>query len=865
MTILTNQHCLKNSRILIIAEQESCNGKILSLSLPKLLVFAILFCFSLGLFAQTQVKGKVVDSRSGEPLPFVNVFFTGTSLGTTTDFDGFYQLKGTKTYDSLSVSYVGYETMAKALKKTAQSQVLNFQLKEKADELLEVVIKPGENPAVRIINEAKKRRPINDYEALKAFQYESFTKVQLAVDQLSDKDKKRKLFKDILPVFDTVAQLTDGGVNPVLPIFISETLSDFYVIKSPLKQKEIIKASKVIGVGLQEGSPTSQLLGSTFQQYNFHKNWVRILEKDFISPVGDAANSFYVFTLKDTVFIDGYKCFKIECNPKRPADLAFTGTIWVADSFFAIKRLQFFMDKRANLNFLDQFKIQQEYERSNSGAWVPQKTRILLNLDEPTSTTPGAIALFYVSNKNIITNEPKEAKFYDEQLVLLDDALHKSDSFWNDNRHEQLTEGDKKVMKMIDTLKNLPTIKNWVDFINIVVSGYKRVGKIDIGPYAFLLGYNPLEGVRARIGFRTNYLFSEQYILRAYGAYGFLDKRFKYSAQIDWFVHKKSWSVLGIKYRNDVDQIGVTDQNYEQSNLFTSLALVQASQINRTVEGLVWFSSQYSSSWSQRLTLHSKSYVFQPIGDIFNFAFFENVGQTYNPISRDFQTTTLTLETKFSYRENFVKNRNERISLGAQKGPEIILNLTKGFEGLFNGEFNYEKLNLTLEQWLRMGRLGEGKYRIIGAKVFGTLPYPILDVQRGNQSFIASSSTYNLMNLFEFVCDQYVAVSYEQHFGGSVFDRLPMMKKLKLRFLAGAKGVWGSISDANLALLPKVDESGRDVTQFYMLNKEPYVEVSYGIENILSFGRVDFIHRVSHLSNPGISPFGVKISAQFTF
>jgi hypothetical protein len=360
MTILTNQHCLKNSRILIIAEQESCNGKILSLSLTKLLVFAILFCFSLGLFAQTQVKGKVVDSRSGEPLPFVNVFFTGTSLGTTTDFDGFYQLKGTKTYDSLSVSYVGYETIAKALKKTAQSQVLNFQLKEKADELLEVVIKPGENPAVRIINEAKKRRPINDYEALKAFQYESFTKVQLAVDQLSDKDKKRKLFKDILPVFDTVAQLTDGGVNPVLPIFISETLSDFYVIKSPLKQKEIIKASKVIGVGLQEGSPTSQLLGSTFQQYNFHTNWVRILEKDFISPVGDAANSFYVFTLKDTVFIDGYKCFKIECNPKRPADLAFTGTIWVADSFFAIKRLQFFMDKIANLNFFDKFKIQQE-------------------------------------------------------------------------------------------------------------------------------------------------------------------------------------------------------------------------------------------------------------------------------------------------------------------------------------------------------------------------------------------------------------------------------------------------------------------------------------------------------------------------
>ncbi len=831
-------------------------------------LLTVLFCLavSAGLFAQkTRVTGKVTDAQSGEALPFVNIYFPGTTVGITTDFDGFYTIETDKPVDSVAASYLGYITQTKPLLR-GQTQTIHFQLKENLAELPEAVVKPGVNPAIRIIKAAQENRKRNSYENLEAYQYESFTKVQIAVDQLTEKQRKSKLLQSIQPIFDTVGQLNDGSNTPVLPVFISETLSDFYTTRNPFRQKEVIKATRVMGVGMEDESVTAQLLGSTFQQYNFHVNWIRILEKDFASPVGDAALDMYVFTLKDSVNIDGMKCYQIELNPKRTTDLVFTGTIWIADSTFAIRRSQLFMDRRANLNFIDQFKIQQEYLPTETGAWLPSKTRILLNLDEPSSTTPGFIALFYVSNRNMVVNQPKEPKFYENKLQVVEGATEKGEEFWEENRHEKLTEDDKRIVQMIDTLNNLPIVKTWVEWVNIIVNGYKRVGKIDIGPYAYLYSFNPLEGHRFTIGAKTNYLWSERFQFRAQLGYGTWDKKFKYMVKGDVFLSKKHWTVLGIRERREVEQIGVSDQQYDQTNLFTTLALFQAVQMNRTHEQTLYLFRQHSPSWSNRIVFQTKSYEFEPVGNKFNFAFFRENTPTNTVIANDFRTTTLTVDTRFAFQEQFILNHNERYSLGAQKGPAVTFSYTHGFRDVLGGQYAFDKTSISLQQWVRMGRFGEGNYIISAGKVFAdNLPYPILDVQRGNQSILANRYTFNLMNLFEFVSDQYVSLNYEQHFGGAFFNRVPYLKKAKLRFFMTSKTVWGSISQKHLDLLPKADESGRAVTQFYELNREPYMEVGYGIENIFSFGRIDFIHRLTHLDNPGANHFGVKISAQFTF
>ncbi len=831
----------------------------------KLLYFFLLVGLASSAMAQeTVVTGKVSDATTGEALPFVNVYFKGTTVGATTDFDGFYSLRTTEKVDSVVASYVGYKPTTKPVVR-GQKQVINLRLQDNMANLPEAVARPGVNPAHRIIKAAQKNLEQSSYENLPALQYESFTKVQLAVDQLSEKQRNRRMLKPIMPLFDTVSQLNDGTNTPVLPIFISETISDFYIQRKPFKQKEVIKASRVRGVGLEDESVTAQLLGSTFQQYNFHLDWIPILEKDFVSPVGRAALDFYIFTLKDSVEIDGIKTYQIQVDPRRKGDLVFSGNMWIADSSFAIRRLQFYVDARANLNFLDQFKIQQEYQPTDAGAWVPVKTRILINMDEPSSKAPGMIALFYVSNEQVVVNDPKEKEFFESPLDIQEDAFEKSDDYWEENRHEQQSEGDKKIAHMIDTLNNLPVVKTWVEWVNIIVSGYKRIGKVDVGPYAFLYSFNALEGHRFRLGFRTNYLLTENFVWSGYGAYGTYDRRWKYMAQMEWLPDKEHWTVIGIKHRDDVDQIGVTDQNYDQTNLFTSLALFQASQLNRTFEQKLWVKRQYSPSWSQRLTVHAKRYQFETIGDRFNFAFIDFSSPTVDSSASDFRTTTVSLETRFSFHEQFLKNHNERYSLGPKKGPTITFTYTQGIKGFLQGEFDFSRVNLNVQQRIHMGRFGDGDYIFTAGKTFGTLPYPILDVQRGNQSLYANRSTYNLMNLFEFVSDEYIAWNYEQHFNGLLLNRVPLLKRLKWRFFVSVKGVWGGISDANLALLPRVDEQGVRVTQFNKLNKEPYSEFGYGIENIFAFGRVDFIHRVTHLDNPNISKFGVKLSVQFSF
>lgn len=821
---------------------------------------------SLSYGQSTEVKGRVVDATTGEGLPFVNIRLKGTSIGVSSNEDGYYKLITSTPTDSIVFSYTGYISATYAVQK-GKLNTLNVKLVENVSDLTEIVVRPGINHAHRIIEQAQNKRESHDYERLKYLEFESYTKIQFALDALTPSQQEKKAFSSVNALFDSIVLIEGMPPMRMLPFMISESLSDYYLTRYPMRQKEVIKATRLRGVGSEKQDGAAQLLGSSFQQYNFHSNWLRILDKDFLSPIGQAAFDFYIFTLRDSVEIDGEKCYKIQLDPKRPGDLVFSGAIWIGSESFGIRKLNVHLDSRANLNFLSSLFIEQLYTFADTTTTlIPTTTRLFMKVKAPGSpNSPALIALFTVSNRHLKALKPRPAEFYEPALQTLEHADKKDELFWNENRHHSPDSVDLKMESLVDSLTELPIVKSWVEWMNILISGYKTVGKIDVGPYAFLYGFNPLEGHRFRIGFRTNHTFSENWQLKGYVAYGTYDQRWKHGIQADFFIDKKKWTELSLKHRMDVDQIGVTDQAYEQSNLFTSLALTRAGQLNRSLEQVLMIKRHYNSNWSQRLSFQTKSFEFEPIGNRFNFAYFENLGSQVNVISHDFRTTTLTLETRFAYQEKFIRNFNERYSLGPLKGPEVTLGVSQGFKGFLGGNFTFTRVNLNVRQQIRMGRFGEGDYIVTLGRVFGTLPYPILDVQRGNQSFVSNRSTFNLMNLFEFVSDQYISVNYEQHFGGSVFNRIPAIKRLKWRMVAGGKAVWGSVSDRNLSLLPLVDETGRPVTQFYRLNREPYAEVSYGIENIFAFGRVDFIHRLTHLSNPGAQTFAVKITMQFGF
>jgi len=814
--------------------------------------------------SQTSISGRVTDATTGDPLPYVAIRGVGVQLGAVTDFDGYYSIETDQLLDTLLAAYMGYTSIKQAVIPNT-TQRIDFALTESASALKEFVVRPGGvNPAVVIMKRAQKRKKEYNPEKIEYYEYEGYNKVQLAVDNVTDKFKKRKIFGAMEPLFDTISSFSDSSAKKVLPVFVSETISDYYYRKFPRRTKETIKATKLQGVGVGDESYVSQILGSTFQQYNFYENNLYILDKDFISPMSSTANAYYFFTLRDSVVIDGKPCYQIQVDPKNPIDLVFRGMLWIEAKSYAIKRLSLEITSQANLNFVEKLKIQQEFEEVEPSYWLPNKTRVLIDIAELTNNTVGMIGLYYNSTKNTKINKVHELPFYEDKIAVAENSFERSELYWDTARHERITADDKRVYQMVDSLKNQPMIKTYVDIVEIAVEGHIPKGKIDIGPWYHLLGYNRLEGLRTRIGFRTSPKFHKDFQLKTYGAYGFRDKEFKYGVFTDYVFSRKKWAKVGAFVKRDVELIGLTDEDIGTSAIYEAFALLGTDQLNRSFTKSIWGEKELAKGYTQRINFTHKSYEFEPVGD-FNFGYYSSPGDTTSALRSNFDIASVNLRGRFSRKEQFIYRRTGRYSLGNLKAPVLSLDYTHSFDNLLGGDFRFDKVGLELWQFNSLGNLGTFQYTAKAYKTFGAAPYPALFIMRGNQSFFSNAQSYNLMDFFEFAADQYVSLDYEHQFNGLIMNRIPLAKKLKLRSFVNTKAVYGTMSQSNRDLMPLNNPNFTNPSFF--VNGKPYVEMGYGLENILRFIRIDFIHRLTYLdaSHPNAQPFGVKFNAVLRF
>lgn len=815
-------------------------------------------------WSQTSITGRVTDAATGEPLPYVAIRGVSIQLGAVTDFDGYYSIETDKPVDSLLAAYMGYATVKQPVVQNT-TQRIDFALSESASTLQEFVVRPGGvNPAVVIMKRAQKRKKEYNPEKIEFYEYEGYNKVQLAVDNVTDKFRKRKIFAAMEPLFDTISSFSDSTSQKVLPVFVSETISDYYYRKFPRRTKEIIKATKLQGVGVGDESYVSQILGSTFQQYNFYENNLYILDKDFISPMSNTANAYYHFTLLDSVAIDGNPCYQIQVDPKNPIDLVFRGMIWIEAKSYAIKQLSLEITSEANLNFVEKLKIQQAFEEVEPSYWLPNKTRVLIDIAELTNNTVGMIGLYYNSTKNTKINKVHELPFYEEKIGIAENSFSRTEEYWDTARHERITEDDKRVYQMVDSLKNQPMIKSYIDIVEIAVEGHIPKGKIELGPWYYLLGYNNLEGIRTRIGFRTSPQFHKDLQLRTYGAYGFKDQQFKYGVFADYVFSRTKWAKVGAFVKRDVELIGLTDEDIGTSAIYDAFALLGTDQINRSFTKKIWGEKELVKGYTQRINLTHKTYEFEPVGD-FNFGYFSTPGDSTSAIRSNFDITSVNLRGRFSRKEQFIYRRTNRYSLGNLKAPVLSIDYTHSFNNLLGGDFTFDKIGLELWQFNSLGNFGTFQYNIKAYKTFGEAPYPALYIMRGNQAFFSNALSYNLMDFFEFAADQYLAADYEHQFNGLIMNRIPLAKKLKWRSFVNTKAVYGTMSEANRAYMP-LDNPNFTNPSFFS-NGKPYVEMGYGIENIFRFIRVDFIHRLTYVDeeHPNARPFGVKFNAVLRF
>jgi hypothetical protein len=810
--------------------------------------------------AQTIVTGRVFDSVTNEPLPFINVFFKSSNVGSQSDFDGIYKIAGDVNTDSIVFTYLGYNRKAVFVKK-GTSQKIDVQLESSTISLQEIVIKPGENPAHRILKNVIKNKKYNNIEKLDSYEFEVYSKFEVDLNNVPKKMINRKTVKPFRFVFQNIDS-TNKNEKPYLPMFISENVSDFFYRKNPKTKKEIIKGSKTAGISDQS---VAQVLGNMNYYTNIYDNSFLLFGKKFTSPISDNGLLFYKYYLIDSLFIDGKWCYQLQFKPKRKEELAFNGNIWINDSTWGVKLFEMSIAKEANINFINGFSFAQEFVFIDS-VWMLQKDRMVADV-ALIEKTMGGYGRKTTSYKNFVINKPREDKFFKigENTIIQDGSTDRSADFWSMSRHDTLSKNEEVIYKMVDTIQTIRAFRRYRDFGKTLYTGYYVYKKFEYGPYFTTYSFNRVEGSRIRIGGRTSNDFSKWIEFSGYGAHGFKDDKYKYSIGARGFLNKKPHRTMYlVNYKKDYEVLGQSINAFRQDNIIasffrrnplTNLTLVESYRAHIDHE---WF-----SGFNSRIALNHRK--ISPVA-----------GNVYKKFSQgsyidksNIQSSEITFSTRFAWNEKFLNGEFERISLGTTF-PVLQVAYTAGLKGVFNSDYNFHKLYINISDRYRQNPIGYIDYMFEAGKIWGTIAYPLLDLHPGNETYAYDIYAFNLMNYLEFGSDQYLIGTATHHFDGFFLNKIPLFKKLKWRELVAAKVVWGNISTSNQMelLLP---------TTLSSLKNLPYAEAGFGIENIFKFFRVDALWRLTYidknyisnyqLKNPGsgISKFGIRATFQASF
>ncbi|OON65602.1 DUF5686 and carboxypeptidase-like regulatory domain-containing protein [Hymenobacter sp. CRA2] len=812
-------------------------------------------------------SGRITEAATGQPVPFASVYVKGTTFGTTADDDGRYELKLSQPVDSLTASAVGYRPRSRKVSRTEPLQTVNFPLPSAAQQLSEVVIRSTENPAYAILRKVQQHKKLHDKGQLDAFEFDSYNRIEVSLSDISDRLARRKVIRDMTAVADGAGDLarTASG-KPTVPLFASEVMSRYYVRHRPNREREEIKHSQLHGVAPRDGTLLSQVLGSSFQDYDFYPNWQVVLGKDFISPIADGWRITYDYDLEDTVQIGQDRCYQLKVFPRRTQDLAFTGRIWITTGSYALRRVDLEVDPKANINFVDQIRVYQDLTPSSAGPWLPQRTRVVVGM-KPTKKQTGLLVRFTTVNRNFLAGEPHELPFYDQAFAADINALKTPASFFEQNRPDTLSRQEQRTMAVLDSVGKLPSVRSFLEIADLVVNGYKELGprgRFELGPILSTYTYNNVEGSRVRLGFRSTPELSPNWLLQGYTAYGTRDGEFKYGLSADRILNRANWTVFSAKYSHDIDLVALLDNDLAlESPLFEA-----AARFGNIKPGLplwrdmtsVTAQSDLFHNFTQKITLRHQR--FDPL---YNFEYYTGPDHRLGaPTAQNFNLSEVIFESRYAPDEVLIQNKNRRYAVGLMKWPVFTFRYTLGVPDVLSSDFKYHKFNFSMTQSVQLGQLGRTEYILDAGYIPSTVPYPVLKSHLGNESPIYTSNAYNLMNYFEFVSDRYASLHVEHYFEGLFINAVPLLKKLDWRLVASGNVLYGAVSKANQNTTPAYDASGLPLPTFRPLTPgTPYVEVGYGVENILKFIRVDFLHRLTYRSLPDVKTFGVKVCAQF--
>lgn len=819
--------------------------------MKRLTVIALMVFFAISGYAQsTVVSGTVSDSLTGKPLSFVKIKFQYTNIGAFTDTSGHYTIKTQAPTDSLEFVFLGYRTVKVAVI-PGQKQTINVTMAENTKSLDVVVVESKDNPAWAILDSVRAHRDQNDPERKAAYQCEVYNKLQFDLNNMSEKFQDRKIFDN----FDFIMDYMDSvnGEN-YLPIVLTESVSDYYYRNPPSQRHEVIKGTRVTGVDyLQLG----QFTGDMHQNVNLYENYIDLFARDFMSPVAEGARFFYKHYLQDNDTINGEVYYHITFKPRRTGEALFEGELWIHQPTFAISRIVAKIPSDININYVSGFFVEQIFEQVEPGVWMLTQEQMLANFDlfnqAKDSRIMGVTVHKNTSRRNFIFNQEKPMEFYYLDVEIEDSASQRSEDWWLENRQGELSEEEQGVIDMMDSLEENSTYKFYENLTYFSYTGFWRAGPIEIGNLYSIYNQNVVEGHRLMLSFRTSNKFSTKVEISAFGIYGFGDGQYKYGASLRWKLSNAPREMLRFAYKKRIEQLGLAPTIGDIGNSFTTLfSAGPLDKLTMVDQATISFEKDWKIDMRTFNSIEWKH--FTPLGSS-DYSRIINPGDTVKISGlTSFEIRNQIMYTK---EERFLSGQFDRFSLGSRK-PIISLTHTWGIKGFLGSEYNFHRLDFIWDHRPKIGFLGKLHYTVYAGKIFGTVPYPFLEIHQGNETYYLQLSTMNLMNYYEFISDEWVGINFEHYLMGLITDRIPLIRKLEWRLVYSAKMLIGRYNEKHNSemLLP-----------FYSHKfSSPYYEVSAGFENIFKFIRVDAIWRLSYrdhvnLYGEPIKNFGVK----FTF
>lgn len=808
------------------------------------LIAAASFCIILHttLTAQEKyIQGTVSNQFTLEKIPFASLVWKNTGRGTLTDSLGRFRLaESSRKTDTLLVTYVGFKNLALPFvqgKNTGELSLLLQQGKE-ADS---VIVSHTYNRGLLWWKRIVKNKALNNPYKYDTYSYELYNKLEFDINNINrDGFNQYKLLRPFGFVLDNIDSVSE--TRPFLPVFITETLSDFYYSSNPGRAREDIKAVQTTGI---KNETVLQFIGGLNQRINCYENFMLLFGKEFISPLSSQGDNYYNYRGADTQYISGQRYFHLFFYPKREGENTFSGDCWVHNRSWAIKKINLTISATASINYVNKLSIVQEFSQQTDSTWVFTKDKFVADLSPMKKNKLSIIARKTSMYSKVQVNQPfitatLEKNKEKEQVNIADSARLRSSNYWQLGRPEPLSVNEQKVYKMIDTLTSIPLFKKYTNTLEFIVDGRKKLGKIAIGPWYKWISRNQLEKLRLRFDLSTTEKFSQQLYLHGYLAYGFGDHALKGKGEVRYKFPGKSGYTAYASYTQDLDngRARYNDEDITTDNMFSQLIRRPGIRQKFMLVNEVKFSlaKEWSNGFTVQPFLLRTSYeTFAPLPH----------KDSLFPSGRDVTGSEIGIKLRYAPGEKKIATHRKDFRIRGSH-PLFELRYSQGIKGLMGGQDEYKKLHGMISQKFRLHGWGTVNYQVYAGKIFSdALPFMLLELHPGNEIYYYSKQGFNLMNRFEFYSDAYAGFNIEHDFEKKLINLLPFMRKTNMRQFWNLKGVWGDLTNANR----KLNHIEYGNYRLRTLRGRPYVEAGTGIDNIFRCFRVDLVWRFAPVIN----------------